>query len=67
MSGISGLNGIWAATKADTLSLTAFEVGLFAWMAFSLFGMVSKLPVNNLAYWSMMQINSRITVTSSPM
>ncbi len=25
--------GLWAAVKADTLSLTAFEVGLFGWMA----------------------------------
>jgi hypothetical protein len=30
--GLSGFPGIWAAIKADTLSLTAFEVGLFACM-----------------------------------
>lgn len=34
MRGLSFREGIVAAAKADILSLTAFEVGLFAWMAF---------------------------------
>ncbi len=29
--------GVWAAVKADTLSLTAFEIGLFGWMALTYF------------------------------
>ena len=33
MRGLSLGQGIVAAIKADTLSLTAFEVGLFGWMA----------------------------------
>jgi hypothetical protein len=33
MRGLGFRDGIRAALKADTLSLTAFEVGLFGWMA----------------------------------
>lgn len=33
MRGLGVRDGIIAALKADTLSLTAFEVGLFGWMA----------------------------------
>jgi hypothetical protein len=35
MRGLSLRKGLWEAIKADTLSLTAFEVGLFGWMALS--------------------------------
>lgn len=37
MRGLSFGPGVWAAIKADTLSLTAFEIGLFGWMALSYF------------------------------
>lgn len=50
--------GIWAAVKADTLSLTAFEVGLFGWMAltnFVFFPEPHLLPTAP-TYWFMMQI-----------
>lgn len=50
--------GIWAAVKADTLSLTAFEVGLFGWMAltsFVFFPNPHLLPTDP-TYWFMMQI-----------
>ena len=33
MRGLGLRDGIVAALKADTLSLMAFEVGLFGWMA----------------------------------
>jgi hypothetical protein len=33
MRGLSFRKGIVAAAEADILSLTAFEVGLFGWMA----------------------------------
>jgi hypothetical protein len=60
MRGISGIRGIWAAVKADTLSLTAFEVGLFLWM----WGMDSvfrhSLTPNEPLYWFSMQIGMAI-------
>lgn len=49
--------GVREAIKADTISLIAFEVGMFVWMA-----LVSKvlfahpLHPNNVVYWLMMQI-----------
>ena len=30
---VGRLQGIWAAIKADTLSIVAFQVGLFGYMA----------------------------------
>ena len=48
---------IKAALKADTISLLAFEIGMFAFMAVSsqlLFH--PKLEPNQPAYWYMMQI-----------
>ncbi|MFL6415694.1 MAG: DUF4396 domain-containing protein [Bryobacteraceae bacterium] len=57
MRSLSGWDGIKAALKADTISLLAFEIGMFAWMAFSsqvLFH--PKLQPTEPAYWYMMQI-----------
>jgi hypothetical protein len=49
--------GLNAAIKADTLSLTAFQVGLFGWMAFSYFVLFQPpLMPNQPAFWFMMQI-----------
>ena len=53
--------GIWAAIKADTLSLTAWQVGMYGFMAFAyfyLFGSVlgTKLEVDTVEFWFMMQI-----------
>jgi Domain of unknown function (DUF4396) len=50
---------IVAASKADTLSLTFFEVGLFGWMAlayFVLFPDPGHLRPASPAYWLLMQI-----------
>ncbi|HET6586632.1 MAG TPA: DUF4396 domain-containing protein [Oleiagrimonas sp.] len=50
-------DGIIAALKADTLSLTAFEVGLFGWMALVHFVLFpSGLHPDSAVYWFMMQI-----------
>jgi Domain of unknown function (DUF4396) len=57
MKGLSGWAGIKAALKADTISLVAFEIGMFAWMALSsrvLFH--PKLEPTEPAYWLMMQV-----------
>jgi Domain of unknown function (DUF4396) len=53
--------GIWAAIKADTLSLTAWQVGMYGFMAFAnlwLFRQVIgvRLEVNTVEFWFMMQI-----------
>lgn len=58
MRRISPYEAIKDAVKADTLSLTAFEVGMFAWMALAYFVLLasqrpdSPTPV----FWFMMQI-----------
>jgi hypothetical protein len=43
--------------KADTLSLIAFEIGMFSWMAFARHVLVPQ-PVapNSVVFWFMMQI-----------
>ena len=57
MRGISGWEGIKAALKADTISLIAFEIGMFAWMAVSSLGIFHpKLQPTEPLYWLMMQI-----------
>lgn len=69
MRGLGLRDGLIAAIKADTLSLTAFEVGLFGWMAlysvgFFHFGLHPDSPV----YWFMMQIGMVVGfATSYPM
>ncbi len=58
MRGLSLREGIGAAVKADTLSLLAFEVGMFAWMAvvqLALFPAHHLRPVR-LEYWFLMQV-----------
>ncbi|MYL64912.1 DUF4396 domain-containing protein [Bacillus hwajinpoensis] len=54
-------DGAWSAikeaAKADTLSLIAFEVGMFGWMAIVHFVLFAEPPKPNSAvYWFMMQI-----------
>jgi hypothetical protein len=68
MRGLSLLPGLWAAIQADTLSLIAFEVGLFAWMA-----VMMQLPFHHEltplqpVYWFLMQVGMMIGfVTSYP-
>jgi hypothetical protein len=62
--------GIVAAIKADTLSIIAFQVGMYAWMAavhFWLFPAPHLEPVSPV-FWLMMQIAMTLgLVTTAPM
>jgi hypothetical protein len=54
---VGRLAGIWQAIKADTLSIVAFQVGLFGYMA--LYHLVlwrPPLTVASPTYWFMMQL-----------
>ena len=54
---IGRLQGIWAAIKADTLSIVSFQIGLFGYMAlFHLVFFTPPLSVASPTYWFMMQI-----------
>lgn len=61
MRNLGVAEGIWAAIKADTLSLTAWQVGMYGFMAFAyffLFGNLlgTKLTTDTVEFWFMMQI-----------
>jgi hypothetical protein len=58
MRGLGLRDGLVAALKADTLSLIAFEVGLFAWMAFIQLVLFRHphLAPDHAAYWLLMQV-----------
>jgi hypothetical protein len=58
MRGLGVRDGLVSAAKADVLSLTAFEVGLFGWMALMAFVFFPAHPLNpaDPAYWFLMQI-----------
>ncbi len=58
MRGLGLREGIVAALKADTVSLTAFEIGLFGWMAVMQLVLFTDphLTPNHAAYWFLMQI-----------
>jgi hypothetical protein len=54
---VGKVQGIWAAIKADTLSIAAFQVGLFGYMAlYHLVFWKPPLSVASPTYWFMMQI-----------
>ena len=49
--------GIREAIKADTISLVAFEIGMFAWMTLTTkVFFAHPLQPNSFVYWFMMQI-----------
>jgi hypothetical protein len=59
MRGLGLKDGLVAAAKADFISLTAFEVGLFGWMAvmtFVLFPAPHHLMPSSAAFWLLMQV-----------
>jgi hypothetical protein len=70
MRGLGLKDGLIAAAKADFIALTAFEVGLFGWMAimaFALFPAPHQLMPNSAAYWLLMQAGMIVGfVTSWP-
>jgi preprotein translocase subunit SecF len=57
MRDISPATALWEAIKADTLSLVAFEVGMFGWMAVARLWLLPGEPApTSIAFWFMMQI-----------
>jgi len=57
MSGQYGLKTLVRAAKADILSLTAFELGLFGWMVAYQVGIWKyQLQTNTFVYWWQMQV-----------
>jgi Domain of unknown function (DUF4396) len=69
MRGLGVKDGLVAAVKADTLALTAFEVGLFGWMVLTSFIFFDHhLHPDSSVYWFMMQIGMVVGfATSFPM
>jgi hypothetical protein len=67
MRGLSFRKGIGAAAKADILSLTAFELGLFGWMALTTFVLFPDPHLSPLSpvFWFLMQIGMVIGFASS--
>jgi hypothetical protein len=58
MRGLSMGAGIIAAVKADALSLSAWQIGMYGWMALVLFVWFSpeRLPKTGPEFWFMMQL-----------
>ena len=57
MQQLSPGRGILAALKADTLSLTAWQVGMYGWMAIVTFGLFGReLERSDPVFWFMMQV-----------
>ena len=48
--------GLWAALKADALSLTAWQLGMYGWMALVIFVWFGPLEKTDPVFWFMMQI-----------
>jgi hypothetical protein len=68
MRGLGVRDGLRAAAKADVISLTAFEIGLFGWMAvmtFVLFPAPHQLMPDTAAFWLLMQIGMIIGFATS--
>ncbi len=67
MRGLGPREGITAALKADTLSLTAFELGLFGWMAIIQLVLFTAphLTADHAAHWFLMQIGMIVGFATS--
>ena len=68
MRGLGLKDGLIAAAQADFISLTAFEAGLFGWMAvmaFVLFPAPHQLMPNSVAFWLLMQVGMIIGFATS--
>ncbi len=61
MRGLSFGKGIAAAARADTISITLFEVGMYAWMAITYFLLFPSphLDPGLAVFWFMMQRHDR--------
>lgn len=54
---VGKLAGVWQAIKVDTLSIVAFQLGLFGWMALSHFVIWQPpLKIDTSGHWFMMQV-----------
>lgn len=48
---------IWLrALQIDFLSLSAWQIGMYGWMAIVIFGMYGRIPPSQIEFWFMMQI-----------
>ena len=57
MSGEWGPKTVWRAFKADVISLTSFQVGLFGWMIAYQVGIFNyRLGTDTWTYWWLMQV-----------
>ncbi len=59
MRGMSPGKGLLAAMRADTISITAFQLGMFGWMALThyvLFAAPHRIYPDMAVFWFMMQI-----------
>ncbi len=57
MRGLSPLAGLRAAVKADALSLTSWQVGMYGWMAIATFALFDReLSQADPVFWLMMQV-----------
>ncbi|MEO9227389.1 MAG: DUF4396 domain-containing protein [Devosia sp.] len=61
MRNLGLVQGLWAAVKADTLSLAAWQIGMYGFMAVAFFWIFRtllgvELAVNSFEFWFMMQI-----------
>jgi hypothetical protein len=56
MRGLGLRDGLAAAIKADTLSLVAYEIGMFAWMIITHRVLLPGLEPTSWVFWLMMQI-----------
>jgi hypothetical protein len=68
MRGLGLKDGLVAAAKADFISLTAFEIGLFGWMAvmtYVLFPAPRHLMPDAAAFWLLMQVGMMIGFATS--
>ena len=67
MSDLSPRRAISDAIKAETLSIIAFELGMFAWMALVYFVFFTRPHMSQAraAYWLTMQIAAAIGLATS--
>ena len=56
MRDLSFPRGVLAAVKADTLSLCAWQLGMYGWMAVVVFLLFGELPKDGPVFWCMMQL-----------
>lgn len=69
MKNLSPKQGLIAALKADTLSLTSWQIGMYGWMAICIFAIFRhNLESGTPVFWFMMQIAMLIGfITAFPM